>query len=186
MIFFLVCFLGLVFVTRRNSLHKCYWVEPKVRLQGYGYNPFCSHRSRCLAVLVWQYFEEAFCAPKVRLKWCGFKGFPSHSSHRSGPLGAFFHSTPGSAQLWFVTFVSKTFQAPSVAPLFGSCWASGFNKVWWHLFHKGKGLSCKKLLPVQPRNPSPPSISGKEKSTRLTFWVWSLDVSVRAIRIALR
>ena len=27
-------------------------VEPKVRLQGYGYNPFCSHSSRCLAVLV--------------------------------------------------------------------------------------------------------------------------------------
>ena len=26
-------------------------VEPKVRLQGYGYNPFCSHSSRCLAVL---------------------------------------------------------------------------------------------------------------------------------------
>ena len=70
-------------------------VEPKVRLQGYGYNPFCSHSSRCLAVLVWQYFEEAFCAPKVRLKWYGFKGFPSHSSHC---FGAFFHSTPGSAQ----------------------------------------------------------------------------------------
>ena len=56
------------------------------RLQGYGYNPFCSHSSRCLAVLVWQYFEEAFCAPKVRLKWYGFKGFPSHSSHCSGGL----------------------------------------------------------------------------------------------------
>ena len=27
-------------------------VEPKVRLQGYGYNPFCSHSTRCLAVLV--------------------------------------------------------------------------------------------------------------------------------------
>ena len=27
-------------------------VEPKVRLRGYGYNPFCSHSSRCLAVLV--------------------------------------------------------------------------------------------------------------------------------------
>ena len=27
-------------------------VKPKVRLQGYGYNPFCSHSSRCLAVLV--------------------------------------------------------------------------------------------------------------------------------------
>ena len=63
-----------------------YSVEPKVRLQGYGYNPFCSHSSRCLAVLVWQYFEEAFCAPKVRLKWYGFKGFPSHSSHCSGGL----------------------------------------------------------------------------------------------------
>ena len=61
-------------------------VESKVRLQGYGYNPFCSHSSRCLAVLVWQYFEEAFCAPKVRLKWYGFKGFPSHSSHCSGGL----------------------------------------------------------------------------------------------------
>ena len=71
-------------------------VEPKVRLEGYGYNPFCSHSSRCLAVLVWQHFEEAFCAPKVRLKWYGLKGFPSHSSHA---LGAFFHSIPGSAQL---------------------------------------------------------------------------------------
>ena len=27
-------------------------VAPKVRLQGYGYNPFCSHSTRCLAVLV--------------------------------------------------------------------------------------------------------------------------------------
>ena len=63
------------------------WWEPKVlRLQGYGYNPFCSHSSRCLAVLVWQYFEEAFCAPKVRLEWYGFKGFPSHSSPCSGGL----------------------------------------------------------------------------------------------------
>ena len=61
-------------------------MEPKVRLQGYGYNPFCSHSSRCLAVLVWQCFEGAFCAPKVRLKWYGFKGFPSHSSHRSEGL----------------------------------------------------------------------------------------------------
>ena len=61
-------------------------LEPKVRLQEYGYNPFCSHGSRCLAVLVRQYFEEAFCAPKVRLKWYGFKGFPSHSSHCSGAL----------------------------------------------------------------------------------------------------
>ena len=64
-------------------------VAPKVRLQGYGYNPFCSHGSRCLAVLVWQYFEEAFCAPKGRLKWYGFKAFPSHSSHCSG--GLFLH-----------------------------------------------------------------------------------------------
>ena len=61
-------------------------VEPKVRLQGYGFNPLCSHSSRCLAVLVWQYFEEAFCAPKVRLKWYGFKGSPSHSSHCSRGL----------------------------------------------------------------------------------------------------
>ena len=75
-------------------------VEPKVRLQGYGYNPFCSHSSRCLAVLVWQYFEEAFCAPKVRLKWYSFKGFPSHSSHCSGGL---FHSTPGPAQSGLIT-----------------------------------------------------------------------------------
>ena len=61
-------------------------MEPKVRLQGYGYNLFCSHRSRCLELLVWQYFEEAFCAPKIRLKWYGFKGFPSHNSHCSGGL----------------------------------------------------------------------------------------------------
>ena len=27
-------------------------VEPKVRLQGYGYSPFCSHSSFCLEVLV--------------------------------------------------------------------------------------------------------------------------------------
>ena len=26
--------------------------DPKARTQGYGYNPFCSHSSRCLAVLV--------------------------------------------------------------------------------------------------------------------------------------
>ena len=58
-------------------------MEPKVRLQGYGYNPFCSHSSRCLAVLVWQYFEEAFCAPKVRLQGYGYNPFCSHSSHTS-------------------------------------------------------------------------------------------------------
>ena len=69
-----------------ESVKVLFSVEPKVRLQEYGYNPFCSHSSRCLAVLVWQYFEEAFCAPKVRLKWYGFKGFPSHSSHCSGGL----------------------------------------------------------------------------------------------------
>ena len=73
---------GFLDVVKRGNLS----VEPKVRLEGYGYNPFCSHSSRCLAVLVWQYFEEAFCVPKVRLKWYGFKGFPSHSSHCSGGL----------------------------------------------------------------------------------------------------
>ena len=36
-----------------TAFQRCfpYSVEPKVRLQGYGYNPFCSHSSRCLAVL---------------------------------------------------------------------------------------------------------------------------------------
>ena len=63
-----------------------HWNSLKVRLQGYGYDPFCSHSFGWLAVLVWQYFEEAFCAPKVRLKWYGFKGFPSQSSHCSGGL----------------------------------------------------------------------------------------------------
>ena len=77
-------------------------VEPKVRLQGYGYNPFCSHSSRCLAVLVWQSFEETFCAPKVRLKWYGFKGFPSHSSHCAG---GFFPQYSG---------VSPNFQATNL------------------------------------------------------------------------
>ena len=79
--------------TERNSPMSFCWSAgrtpsngPKVQLQGYGYNPFCSHSSRCLAVLVWQYFEEAFCAPKVRLKWYGFKSFPSHNSHCSGGL----------------------------------------------------------------------------------------------------
>ena len=61
-------------------------MEPKVLLQGYGYSLFCSHSARCLEVLAWQYFEEAFCAPKVRLKWYSFKGVPSHSSHFSGSL----------------------------------------------------------------------------------------------------
>ena len=73
-----------VHITQRAFVRRP--LEPKVRLQGYGYKPFCSHSSRCLAVLVWQYFEEAFCATKVRLKWYGFKGFPSHSSHCSGGL----------------------------------------------------------------------------------------------------
>ena len=36
-----------------------------------------------------------FYAPKVRLKWYGFKGFPLIALIA---LGAFFHSTPGSAQ----------------------------------------------------------------------------------------
>ena len=61
----------------------------RVRLQ-----PVCSHSSRCLAVLVWQYFEEAFCTPKVRLKWSGFKGFPSHSSHCSGGLFPLLRGQP--------------------------------------------------------------------------------------------
>ena len=38
-------FLCIFYISKRS-------VEPKVRLQGYGYNPFCSHSSRCLAVLV--------------------------------------------------------------------------------------------------------------------------------------
>ena len=67
----------------RNSRNS---VEPKVRLQGYGYSLFCSHSSRCLKVLVWQYFEEAFRAPKARLNWYGFKGVSSHSSHCFGDL----------------------------------------------------------------------------------------------------
>ena len=76
-------------------------VEPKVRLQGYGCNPFCSHSSRCLAVLVWQYFEEALCAPEVRLKWYGFKGFSSHSSHCSGGLFPQYSGvSPKSPQMW--------------------------------------------------------------------------------------
>ena len=38
---------------RKPSAFEGFSVEPKVRLQGYGYtyNPFCSHSSRCLAVL---------------------------------------------------------------------------------------------------------------------------------------
>ena len=68
-------------------------VEPKARLQGYGYNLFCSHRSHRLEVLVLQCFEVAFCAPKVRLKWYGFKGIGSHSSSCSG---GFFFSSGGS------------------------------------------------------------------------------------------
>ena len=86
-------------------------VEPKVRLQGYGYNPFCSHSSRCLAVLVWQYFEEACCAPKVRLKWDGFEGFPSHSSHCSGGL---FPQYSGVSPLWHLI---PTKQSSSTAKL---------------------------------------------------------------------
>ena len=81
-------------------------VEPKVRLEGYGYDRFCSHSSRCLAVLVWQYFEEAFCAPKVRLKRHGFKGFPSHSSHCSG--GLFPQYSGVSPQLPFATTTLPT------------------------------------------------------------------------------
>ena len=77
-------FMGMAVSCRKNAFfpgaHKIS-VEPKVRLEGY-----VSHSSRCFSVLVWQYFEEAFCAPKVRLKWYGFKGFPSHSSHCSGGL----------------------------------------------------------------------------------------------------
>ena len=67
---------------------ECHFsVEPKVRLQVYGYNPFCSHSSRCLAVLVWQYCQGSFlCTQSTRLKWYSFKGFPSHSSHCSGGL----------------------------------------------------------------------------------------------------
>ena len=75
-------------ITKNNSQGIIFVIIScqSVRLQGYGYNLFCSHSSCCLAVLVWQCFEEAFCAPKVQLKWYGFKGFPSHSSHCSGGL----------------------------------------------------------------------------------------------------
>ena len=37
---------------RKDIVSVYFSVEPKVRLQGYGYNAFCSHSSRCLAVLV--------------------------------------------------------------------------------------------------------------------------------------
>ena len=60
-------------------------VEPKVWLQGYAYSLFGSHSSRCLEVVLWQCFEEVFCAPKVRLKRYGFRGVPSHHSHCCGP-----------------------------------------------------------------------------------------------------
>ena len=69
-------------------------VESKVRLQGHGYNLFCSHSSCCLEAVLWQYFEEAVCAPKVRLKWYGFEGFsPDHSSHCCGGLFPQYHYT---------------------------------------------------------------------------------------------
>ena len=45
-------FLYVIFLYRFFSLLNEHSVELKVRLQGYGYNPFCSHSSRCLAVLV--------------------------------------------------------------------------------------------------------------------------------------
>ena len=46
-------------------------VEPKVRLQGYGYSPLCSHSS--IAFVAWKRLAdstlgEAFGAPRVRLK----------------------------------------------------------------------------------------------------------------------
>ena len=75
-------------------------MEPKVRLQGYCYSPLCFHSFCCLETLSWQYFGEAFGAPRVRLK-CPWKSF-----WRVFPLialialGAFFHGTPGSAQLF--------------------------------------------------------------------------------------
>ena len=80
----------------KNDTLRCPSVEPKVRLEGYGYNPFCSHSSRCLAVLVWQYFEEAL---KVHPKY-GWNGTVSRVFPLIAliALGAFFHSTPGSAQ----------------------------------------------------------------------------------------
>ena len=63
-------------------------VEPKGRLQRYGHNLSCSHRSCCLEALIWPYFEVAFCTPKVRLKRYGLKAVPSHSSRCSGGLSS--------------------------------------------------------------------------------------------------
>ena len=71
-------------------------MEPKVRLQGYGYNPFCSHSSRCLAVLVWQSaLRKLFVHPKYGWNGTVSRAFPLIALIA---LGAFFHSTPGSAQ----------------------------------------------------------------------------------------
>ena len=63
-------------------------VKPKVQLQGYGYSLFCSpHSSRRLAVLVWQYLEDALCA-----RWDGtvWSAFPLIALI---VLVAFFHSS---------------------------------------------------------------------------------------------
>ena len=125
-------------VIKTHSYKSCYTyshghlksVEPKVRLQGYGYNPFCSHSSCCLEVLVWQYFEEAFCAPKVRLKWYGFKGFPSHSSHCSGGL---FPQYSGSAHKILLLGGDMTKSIQENKDLLHICaWSS--EKKAWHLF----------------------------------------------------
>ena len=103
-------------------------VEPKVRLQGYGYSLFCSHSSGCLEVLVGQYFEEAFCAPKVRLKWYGFKDFPLIALIA---LVAFFHSTPGAAHfILTLRTIFKTFFSDFWGPAPGDF----FRDLFWRLF----------------------------------------------------
>ena len=66
---------------------------PPTHYQGYGYSLFCSHSPRCLKAPLWQYFEEAFCAPKAQLKWYSFKGFPLIAL--IALVASFFHSTPG-------------------------------------------------------------------------------------------
>ena len=107
-------------------------VEPKVQLRGYGHNLFCSHSSRCLEILVWQYFEEAFCAPKYGWSGTVSRAFPLIAL--IALLGAFFRSTLGAAAArafagMFPPSPIRLHPVPHLMAKISNCWARIIERV---------------------------------------------------------
>ena len=146
------------------SVARWKWsVEPQVQLQGYGYSLFCSHSSRCLQVLVWQYFEEALCALKVRLKWYGFKGFPSHSSHCGLFFGQFL-AVPWASRSTAKVRTLDFFQVSTYKPHYIVTWATIYRSLQTLRCQKRKKVSKRVFLGVCKK--SPPKHPKKNQNTQ--------------------